>query len=135
MLGLIELIIATYLQNNEKSPCKIDIYVGPHTFSLAPQRPPNFFIPELPLCSKKGRNKVRWCPRQEASLAPLCSNLNFFGSKWTVMRKLPMILLGLFGAPAVIRRPHSSTPKGIVPPLTSPRYASDSTVTCRAPIQ
>jgi len=49
MLGLIGLIIATYLQNNEKSPCKIDIYVAPLLFSLAPQCPPTFFFLESPL--------------------------------------------------------------------------------------
>ena len=47
----------------------------------------------------QGRNELRWRPGQEASLAPLCSNLRAFGSKCTVLKKVLMTLLGLFGAP------------------------------------
>jgi len=33
-------------------------------------------------------NEVRWRPGQEASLAPPCSNLRFFGSKHTALKKV-----------------------------------------------
>jgi len=50
MLGLIGLIILQLnLQNNEKSPCKIDIYAATPTFSLAPQCTPTFLLLESPL--------------------------------------------------------------------------------------
>jgi len=52
----------------------------------------------------QGSNKVRWRPGQELSLAPLYSNLRSFGSKCTVLKKVFVTLLGLFGAPAVILR-------------------------------
>jgi len=56
---------------------------------------------------EQGRHDVRWRPGQEASLAPPCSNLRSFGSKCTVLKNvgLHVTLLGLIGAPAVIRRP------------------------------
>jgi len=47
---------------------------------------------------QQGRNEVRWCPGQEASLAPPCSNLMSFGSKCTVLKKVLLTLLGHFGA-------------------------------------
>ena len=47
----------------------------------------------------QGRNEARWCPEQEASLAPPCSNLKSFGSKCTVLKKVLATLLGLFSAP------------------------------------
>jgi len=46
----------------------------------------------------QGRNKVRWHPEQEASLAPPFSNLRSFGSKYTVSKKVLSTLLGLFCA-------------------------------------
>jgi len=46
----------------------------------------------------QGRNEVRWRPGQEASLAPPCSNLRSFGSKCTMLKKVLVTLLGLFGA-------------------------------------
>ena len=58
----------------------------------------------------QGRNEVRWNSGQEASLAPHCSNLSSFGSKCTVLKKVPMTMFGLFGdpqsfgAPAVLWR-------------------------------
>ena len=52
MLGLIGLTIATSSSNNEKSPCKIDIYVDPPTFSLALQWPPHFFHSRIATGSK-----------------------------------------------------------------------------------
>jgi len=55
--------------------------------------------------SAQGRIKVRWRPGKEASLAPPCSNLRSFGSKCTVLKKVLVTLLRLFGAPAVIHRP------------------------------
>ena len=36
----------------------------------------------------QGRNEVRWRPGQEASLAPSCSNLKPFGSKFTVFEEV-----------------------------------------------
>jgi len=47
----------------------------------------------------QGRNEFRWRPGQEASLAPPCSNLRSFGSKCTVLKKVLMSLLVLFGLP------------------------------------
>jgi len=58
----------------------------------------------------QGRNQVRWRPGQEAILAPPCSNLKSFRSKCTVLMKVLVTMLGLLGAPIVIRR------SGIVPP-------------------
>ena len=46
----------------------------------------------------QGRNEVRWRPGQEASSTPPCSNLRSFGSKCTVLKKIFVTLLGLFGA-------------------------------------
>ena len=43
-------------------------------------------------------------PGQETSLAPPCSNLSSFGSKFPVLKKVPVTLLGLVCTPAVIRR-------------------------------
>jgi len=63
------------------------------------------------LTTQQERNEVRWRPGQEASLAPLCSNLSFFGSKCTVLKKVLVTFLVLFGT------------LGIVPPLPSHRYA------------
>jgi len=37
---------------------------------------------------KSGRNEVRWRPGQEASLAPPHSNLRYFGSKYSVLKKV-----------------------------------------------
>ena len=54
----------------------------------------------------QGRNEVRWCPGQEANLAPLCSNLWSFGSKCTVLKKVLVTMLGLFAA----IRSHSASP-------------------------
>jgi len=53
---------------------------------------------------RPGRNEARWRPGQEASLAPPYSNLRSFGSKRTVLKKVLLIMLGLFGA------------RGIMPP-------------------
>ena len=59
----------------------------------------------------QGRNEVRWGPGQEASLAPPFSILKNLGSKCTVLKKVLVTLLRLFGAPLwfgapiVVRRP------------------------------
>jgi len=50
-------------------------------------------------------------PGARSKLAPLC-NLRPFGSKYTVLKKVSMILLELFGA------------RGVVPLLPLPRYGS-----------
>jgi len=47
------------------------------------------------------RNEVRWRPEQEASLAPPCSNLRSFGSKYTLLNKVHATFLGLLAPPAV----------------------------------
>ena len=54
------------------------------------------------------RNEVRWRPGQEASLALPCSNLRSFGTKCTVLKKVLVTLLGLFGTP----RSDSTPPYG-----------------------
>jgi len=53
----------------------------------------------------QGHNEVRWRLGQEARLAPPWSKLRSFASKCTVLKKVLVILLGLFGDPAAIRRP------------------------------
>jgi len=65
----------------------------------------------------QGRNEVRWRPGQEASLLPPFSNLRSLGSKCIVLKKILVKLLGLFGAPIVIRRPVNYAP------LAPTRYA------------
>jgi len=57
-----------------------------------------------------GRNEMRWRPGQEASLTPPCSNLRSFGTKCTVLKKVLVTLLGLFGVPIGIRRPGNWVP-------------------------
>jgi len=47
------------------------------------------------MCWNHGRNEVRWRPGQEASLAPQCSKLSSFGSKFTVLKKVLVTLMGL----------------------------------------
>jgi len=69
----------------------------------------------------QGRNEVRWGPGQEASLAPLCSNQSFFGSKCTVLKKVLVTLLGFFVAPS-----SDSAPGELCPPCP-PRYAPGCT--------
>jgi len=69
----------------------------------------------------QGRNEARWSPGQETSLVPSCSNLMSFGNKCSVLKKVLVAWLGLFGTPAVIRCP------GIVL-LFLPRCAPDHTL-------
>jgi len=65
----------------------------------------------------QGRNEARWRPGQEASLAPPCSNLRFFGSKCTVLKKVLVTILGRFGDP----RNHSAPGELFSPcPLVTP---------------
>ena len=47
----------------------------------------------------QGRSEVRWRPEQEASLASPCLKLRSFESKYTVLKKVPVTLLGFFGVP------------------------------------
>ena len=58
----------------------------------------------------QGHNVARWRLGQEASLASPCSNLMSFGSKRTLLKKVRVKLLGLFGAPIVIQRPGNCSP-------------------------
>jgi len=55
------------------------------------------FLRLLP--QQHGRNEVTWRQGQEAGLAPPCSNLRSFGSKCTVLKKVFVTLLGLYGTP------------------------------------
>jgi len=71
-----------------------------------------------------GAYEVRWRPRQEASLAPPCSNLRYFGSKCTVLKKVVVALLGLFG---ILR---SDSAPGELCPL---RYATAVTLRDKVP--
>jgi len=68
----------------------------------------------------QGSNEVRWRPGQEASLAPACSNLWSFESKFTVLKKILVTLLGLFGDPS-----RDSAP-GELRPRFTPHYAPGS---------
>ena len=76
--------------------------------------------------SCQGRNEVRWRPGQEASLAPPCSNLRSFGSKFTVLKTVIVTLLGLFGAPQWFRDPIVTRRPGNCAPLVPPHYAPGS---------
>jgi len=69
------------------------------------------FLTEL-ISRLTGRNEVRWCPGQDASLAPPFSNLRSSGSKCTVLKNVRVTLLGFFGAPAVFQRPQSDSAPG-----------------------
>ena len=78
----------------------------------------------------QGRNEVRWRPGQEAVLAPPCSKLRSFGSECSVLKKVLVKLMGLFGASrshsaplAVIWRPHGDSTPGELRPACPPRYA------------
>jgi len=57
---------------------------------------------ESTIAPKPRRNEVRWRPGQKASMAPPCSNLRFYGSKYTELKKVLVTLLRLFGAPTLI---------------------------------
>ena len=63
----------------------------------------------------RGRNEVKWHSGQEASLAPPCLNLRSFGSKCTVLKKVFVTLLGVFGAPRSDSAPGNCAP--LVTPL------------------
>ena len=72
----------------------------------------------------QGRNEVKRRPGQKANLAPQYSNLRSFGSNSTLLKKVIVTLLGLFGS----SRSHSSHPRviqrpGNGAPLAHPRYA------------
>jgi len=71
--------------------------------------PPQNAFSNWILCTQE-RSEVRWRPGQEASLAPPCSNLRSFGSKCTILKKVLVALLGLFGAPIVTRRQGNYAP-------------------------
>jgi len=70
----------------------------------------------------QGCKEARWRPGQEARLAPPCSNLMSFGSKCTILKKVLTTLLGLFGAPAVIRYPGNCD---LLSPLVTPLFTPD----------
>jgi len=76
---------------------------------------------------QQGCNEVRLRPGQGARLAPPCSNVKSFGRKFTVLKKVIVKLLGIFGAPAdiwrspaVIRRPHNDPATGELRPPVAP---------------
>ena len=64
----------------------------------------------------QARNEVRWRPGQEAGSVPPCSNLRYSGCKCSVLQKVLVTLLGLFGVPIVNWRPGNCAP--LVTPLT-----------------
>ena len=61
-------------------------------------------------------NKKVW------SLAPPCSNLRSFRSKWTVLKKVLVTLLGLLGAPRSDSAPHDDSVPGKFCPLAPSHY-------------
>jgi len=63
---------------------------------------------------RQGRTEVSWLSGQEISLTSQCSSLRSFRSKFTVLKKVLVTLLGLFDAFPVIRRP------GHLPPRYAP---------------
>jgi len=67
--------------------------------------------------SGQGRNEVRWRPGQRSMFGSPYSNLRSFGTKCAALKKVVVTLLGLFGAPAAIRRPHSDSVPGELFPL------------------
>jgi len=71
-----------------------------------------FFRPRETIWPDHGRIEVRWRSGQETSLAPPCSNLRSFWSKYTALKKVHGTLLGLFGVPQWFG------PRDIVLPLT-----------------
>jgi len=73
----------------------------------------------------QGRNEVRWRPGREASLAPPCSNLRYFGSKCSVLKEVLVKLLGFSAPLAVIRHRHSDSAPGELCLHCPPRYALD----------
>ena len=75
----------------------------------------------------QGRNEVRWRPGQEASLAPPCSNLSSFESKFIALKKVLVTFVGLFGAPAMIWRPVLTRHPGNCAPFAPTRYAPATT--------
>jgi len=75
---------------------------------------------------QQGRNEVRWRPGQEAGSVPPCSNLRSFGSKCTVLKKVVVTLLGLFGATRSDTTPGNCAP---LPPLVTPLSDSHSFIT------
>jgi len=62
--------------------------------------------------------------KQVWSLAPPCSNLRSFRSKWTVLKKALVTMLGLFGALRSESAPHGDSGPGKFFPLTPSHYAS-----------
>ena len=65
----------------------------------------------------KGVTRFWWRPGQKASLTPPCSKLRSFGSKNTVLKKVLVTLLGLFGVP------RSDLEPGELCSFAPPRYA------------
>jgi len=62
-------------------------------------------------------------PRQEASLAPLCSNLRSFGSKSTALKRVLVTLLGHFGPlRSDLTPPYLFGARELCPPLAPSGY-------------
>lgn len=57
--------------------------------------PSTFLLHFKEHCAFHGRIEVKWGQGQEKSLAPLCSIVRSFGSKFTVMKKALATLLRL----------------------------------------
>ena len=69
------------------------------------------------LSTPRGVTRIDGVRRKKKFSAPYL-NLRSYGSKFTVLKEVFVTLLEIFGAPSVIRRPHSDLGAwGIVPPL------------------
>ena len=62
-------------------------------------------------------------PGARSKFGAPCSNLRSFGSKYTLLKKVLVTLLGLFGALRSHSSPHSDSAPGELCPPFPPRYA------------
>jgi len=67
---------------------------------------------DAPYLCNQGRDEVRWRPGHEASLAPPYWNLRSFGSKFALLKKVLVTLLGLLDPPQSF-----GVPRGDLAPL------------------
>jgi len=95
---------------------KNDVYIQIHT-----------------ICTQ-GRNVVRWRPGQETSLAPPCSKLSSFWSKFTLLKKVFATFLDFSAPPQWFGAPYWLGARGIAPPLpprVTPLLAQEICAKCR----
>ena len=79
---------------------------------------------------RQGRTEVSWLSGQEISLTSQCSSLRSFRSKFTVLKKVLVTLLGLFDAFPVIRRPGHLPPRYALPARSTQSYNNVFTWNC-----